>query len=121
MTCKDCISYDVCKYHAEQWKADGYKVKFDTSLEAEKECKAFKDKSRYIELPCKVGDMVYYIPFGNYIIQYKVARISIEPFAEIGMSFFCYGGITFDMRDIGKTAFFTREKAEKALAERSKQ
>ena len=25
-------------------------------------CLQFKDKSKYIELPCKVGDEIYYIP-----------------------------------------------------------
>lgn len=65
--------------------------------------------------PCKVRDKVYYIPFGNHIIECIVAQIVIEPFAEIGMSFLCYGGVCFDMRDWGKTIFLTREEAERAL------
>lgn len=68
-----------------------------------------------IVLPYKVGDTVYYIPFGDYIVECVVAQIVIEPFAEIGFSFHCYGGIVFDMRFIGKTVFSTREEAEQAL------
>lgn len=65
--------------------------------------------------PCKVGDTVYYIPSGNHIIECIVAQIVIEPLAEIGMSFLCYGGVRFDMRDWGKTVFRTREEAERAF------
>ena len=71
--------------------------------------------------PCKVGDAVYYIPFGNHIVECKVAQIVIEPFEKIEMSFHCYGGIAFDMRHIGETVFLTKDEAEKALAERSKE
>lgn len=71
--------------------------------------------------PCKVRDAVYYIPFGNHIVECKVAQIVIEPFEKIEMSFHCYGGIAFDMRHIGETVFLTKEEAEKALAERSKE
>ena len=70
-----------------------------------------------IVTPFKVGDTVYYIPFGNHIVECKVAKIVIEPFKEIGMSFHCYGGIAFDMRHIGETVFLTKEEAERALAE----
>ena len=45
MTCKDCIYYDVC---------DDYILTF---------CRGFKDKSRFIELPCKVGDTVYVLEY----------------------------------------------------------
>ena len=55
-TCKDCIHYEVCKYKDEKVSlgtktcelvADGFKC--------------FKDKSRIVELPCKVGDKVFCI------------------------------------------------------------
>lgn len=46
MTCKDCIHYEVCD--------DTYSLEFcGTEI-----CKEFKDKSNFIELPCKVGDTV---------------------------------------------------------------
>lgn len=47
MTCKDCIHYEVC--------CDEYE------LAHAENCNNFKDKSKYIELPCKVGDTLYYL------------------------------------------------------------
>ena len=80
----------------------------------------YDENGRLVVLPCKVGDTVYYIPFGNNITESKVAQITIEPIEEIGVSFLCYGGISFDLRFIGKSVFLTREEAERAIKERSK-
>lgn len=53
MTCKDCYFFEACNGRS-----------FDPALQeddgtysegVEKECHIFKDKSRIIELPCKVG------------------------------------------------------------------
>ena len=52
--CKDCIKTDVCKH-----KADLDKVPID-GLYIET-CEYFKDKSKSVELPCKVGDTVWCI------------------------------------------------------------
>lgn len=41
-TCKDCIHYDICLGAFGDWLP--------------KICDSFKDKSRFIELPCSVGD-----------------------------------------------------------------
>ena len=49
MTCEDCIHYDVCGFNE-------YK-------DFNEICSFFKDKSRIIELPCKVGDMVYVLEY----------------------------------------------------------
>lgn len=50
MTCKDCIHYNICCLWStsDLDKDESYKYCFGN----------FKDKSRYIELPCKVGDKV---------------------------------------------------------------
>ena len=54
MTCRDCIHYDVC-----QALEDGGQVdKISPSL-----CGCYKDKSKIIELPCKVGDTVYQVDY----------------------------------------------------------
>ena len=46
MTCKDCIHYEeVCEYN-------------NAALD-DKPCAAFKDRSRFVELPCKVGDTLF--------------------------------------------------------------
>lgn len=49
MTCKDCIHYDICT------------MAFASCDMAYEECEHFKEKSRFIELPCKVGELVYCI------------------------------------------------------------
>ena len=43
MTCEDCIHFEVCCY-------------VDRGLPI---CDSFKDKSKFIELPCSVGDTVF--------------------------------------------------------------
>lgn len=48
-TCKDCVHYDVCAYWGNILDPIHGGVK----------CDDFKDKSRFVELPCKVGDTVY--------------------------------------------------------------
>lgn len=44
-TCKDCIHYDVCAKYNKVYERE-LSHRYCT------ECKDFKDKSRYIELPC---------------------------------------------------------------------
>lgn len=51
MTCKDCFHYEVCKTYEE----------FDFANHSK--CDTYKDKSKVIELPCKVGDMVYILDY----------------------------------------------------------
>lgn len=46
MNCKDCLHCDVCPM--------GLMCEESTGV-----CDVFKDKSRFIELPCNVGDVVY--------------------------------------------------------------
>ena len=73
-TCKDCIHHEVCKYKDE-------KVSLGTKtceLVAD-DFKCFKDKSRIVELPCKVGDTVYEIrPDRGFIQEYTVITIHIS-------------------------------------------
>lgn len=62
LTCKDCFHYEPCKdsyYNAEQLSR--FPLGFLEKENAEKNCAFFKDRSKYIELPCKVGQKVYRI------------------------------------------------------------
>ena len=101
-TCKDCIYHDVCTF------ADDIRFQDDIC----KYCERYKDKSRYIELPCKLGDKVY---------QTDGCRVYESTISEIEMSFkntvYCTENIAFDERAIDRSIFLTREKAEKALKE----
>lgn len=71
--------------------------------------------------PCKVGDKVYY-PSGSFdrIFEKTVDEILInENESDIG----CYvhfASTYMPFENIGKTVFLTKEEAERALAERSK-
>ena len=88
MNCKDCLHEESCRYYLD----------FD-------ECKNFKDKSLFVELPCKVGDTVFVI-VNSYTPRY--ASIAAAPFVVS----------LYD--SIGKTVFLTREQADEALEERKK-
>ena len=90
-----------------------------------------KQSENTIELPCKVGDTVYYLNaryhmalYRNTIYEAKVARIVIT---SLGVALVIHirdeSGCCEvpDVKDFGKTVFLTQEEAEKALAERSRQ
>ena len=63
--------------------------------------------------PCKVGDNLYYIPFGSTITKWEIRSIEIM---QDDIVFHC--GRTFFLKfDIGKTVFLTREEAEAKLKE----
>ena len=117
MTCKDCFHYEACK--------DMYEQIFINKFCDENHCKFFKDKDKVIELPCKVGDTVWFIkscftyaksPMSGMVCMFK-------SFSKVGT--ITYGVImdgsninrSFTTYDIGKTVFLSREEAEKALKE----
>lgn len=56
-------------------------VKDKPITEMEKRCEYFKDKSRIIELPCKVGDEAYYISIKRYSpLSYKLLKAKVINF-----------------------------------------
>lgn len=123
MTCNDCIHDGVC------WKQ--HELLSTRELYEEQECCV--DASRYIQLPCKVGDTVFIIDSRDMLnIDPSVCSVVEDEIYEM-----CYGrtqsgdikwlflvyetGEDFYEDEIGKFVFLTREDAEKALAERYKQ
>lgn len=52
MTCQDCVHYDVC------WRIKEVETG-NPMITSYHICRAFKDKSRFIELSCNVGDKYY--------------------------------------------------------------
>lgn len=87
-------------------------------------CKYFKDKSKIVELPCKVGDTVYItgekypceiteVVIDKYGIHFN--WLSFERSYEL-TELWNNGDFTVD--DISKTVFLTKEAAEQALRER---
>ena len=120
MTCKDCIHYDLCRSFSRiQLGWHGNSVHYVENME--EICKDFKDRSRFVELPCKVGDTLF-VPTRNLVSEYKIVSFHV-----------CGEGIWYrtnvikgiltrlisdNVENIGKTVFLTREEAEQALKER---
>lgn len=114
MTCKDCLHYESCKVF------NGIKV-WATQNSAE-ECICFTSRSEWVKLPCKVDDTVFVIPTKENgrkeITKMEVSGFALgKPYNNVNM---------FDDKNklyqpsfelFGKTVFFTREEAEKALKE----
>ena len=132
MTCKDCVHFDVCCSYLStaynKCKLATPDFKLLKNIECD-ECQHFKDRARFVELPCKVGDKVY---LDNLHIKYAdVIGIYIDAFGGVfdlriytniqlangfGYNYFISKDYTFE--DIGKRIFLTREEAEKVLKER---
>lgn len=127
--CNECIHFDVCK----ELDDNAHIVPRDwddTELliyEGAENCEFFKPKSRFVELPCAVGDTVYtnnslsgfYLRAKNRPYPAEVVFIGLNE--EYGffnvdiMNLSCM--LQFNFSDIGKTVFLTREAAENALKE----
>lgn len=69
--------------------------------------------------PCKVGQTVWFIR-SEKIIETKVDKIVLK-YGGLYLLLSCNSIYETTCRSIGKTVFLTREDAEKALAERSKE
>lgn len=114
MTCKDCVHYEMCK----EWCSGIDEYIDPKGKENQEPCEHYKDKTRFVELPCKVGDIVYIISEGDIIplyvgcIENNHRGISILGFNE---EYFGNKTITlYPDKQIIKW-FLTREEAEKAL------
>ncbi len=115
--CKNCLHYAVC----------GYALNSKTIYE----CYFFTDKSRIIELPCKVGDYLYtnsamqgwYMRKRNAPYRVKIVFIGLNDSEKMGGGFLhvLYENgwmLEFSFSDIGKTIFLTYEEAKRLLKER---
>lgn len=126
-TCKECVHVEVCAEYAEGlFAARGLTISPDRLaqlLECD-DCDHFADRSQFVELPCKVGDILYHpVPLRNVISEYKIKSFQIyhhcvwvnwnivDEIATINLT-----GIYAN--EIGETVFLTREEAEQALKER---
>lgn len=94
------------------------------SPEQVQEMAKVKAEGRLVELPCKVGDKVWILLERNDndktdVVESKVVRIMQTP---NGMFLSCWidaplieNTLEFDISEIGKTVFLTKEAAEKAF------
>lgn len=114
MKCENCIHYSVCEF----------KRSIDDTL-----CGHYKDKSLFVELPCKVGDTVYRIwsvgKHGKSIAEFVVTNVAqimeniwVIRYQKQAKSLYSTPTrYQCNLTDIGKTVFLTIEDAEAKLKE----
>ena len=113
MTCQDCINNDTCLLGKVNCRDD-----------IEDCCDMFKNRSLFVELPCKVGDTVYiYNPDLIYdpssVVKAKVLSIQLNSNNEIMILLYdeeC-DRFSIDKNTFIKSVKFTRKEAEQALKE----
>lgn len=118
IACRDCFHYDVCHNNFKN-------IDLNEEMTDEHCCVYFKDKSRFVELPCNMGDTVYHTTtFG--ICQLTVAGIHLfwdKRKTRIKRYSYIVGLNNLDytyrlpLKEIGKTVFITKEEAEAKLKE----
>lgn len=137
MTCKDCVHYEVC-----QTKFYGLDVDLNN---VEEFCTYFKPKSRFVELPCEVGQTVYVLD--DYVAHDECCKCEhyliggfgdpsecgrtkhgfkhpdciqiVEETATLGNILRWITPSLFTEKIAwGKTVFLSRDEAEKALSEK---
>ncbi len=101
-TCKDCVHYEVC------FIVESY------GEEDNENCRSFKPKSRFVELPCELGQTVYFIGvLSQQIVPSKAMSILYN---NGGFHILCENGLVVTATEqLGKTVFLSREEAEKSL------
>lgn len=80
-----------------------------------------EEQEKLLELPCKIGDTLFWLKdrtIDRIIIEVEVVSYLIQKRETSIFARDCEGlacEIVFELHDIGKTIFLTREKAELAL------
>jgi hypothetical protein len=142
--CKDCLHYEICVACGIDYSPQNIDTVRKTN-DVNVLCTDFKDRSNFIELPCKVGDTVWKITgiwhlddreswtyhFEKEVLEFRARSISISCNSKgiwTKKIRICQveNGKTIDNQyyiefcDFGKTVFLTKEEAEQALVERGK-
>ena len=111
MTCKDCLNQDSCPIKN---KCSKNEIPMASSKSMENYCNFFKDRSRFVELPCNVGDFVYFIK-ARRVMADIVSKFTID---RCGVMLQRVNGYNLGYTDqLGKKIFLTHEEAEQALKE----
>lgn len=116
--CENCYHYEACLNSLSENKGLNNTEDFV--------CEHYKDKSLIVELPCRVGDVLFTTEYdcdSNSSYIEKIECISIE-IHDCGISIYCKSiernYDTYVPEDFGETVFLSREEAERALEEREK-
>lgn len=125
MTCKDCIHYDVCHKRINsidflsviKGRVSTSSIMYKNCDDVEKHCRHFKDKSRFVKLPCKVGDTFYAI-VNNSIIAYNCVGFKYGHSAVTRKNNELLLLTVYDIEFVfGEEAFLSNEEAEAKLKE----
>ena len=113
--CKDCLGFEFCLDRL------GTTKYYDNAIAAnnvEELCQNFKDRNRFVELPCKVGKAVFIPIFSTRkILYFTIIGFVID---DEGISFIINNSANtiYPVSGIGKNIYLTFEEAERALKER---
>ena len=106
-SCNDCLHVKICQKTRIMDPTHNYAI----------ECNDFKDRSRFVELPCERGDLVYFIK-ARRVMADIVSKFTID---KCGVMLQRVNGYNLGYTDqLGKRIFLTHEEAEQALKEREK-
>ena len=114
-TCKDCLHVEVCcekNLHVVVGMNIIPRFKYKR---IEQECDHFKDRSRFVELPCLPGDKVFY--FGTDERIY-VQTVNSLIYGVTKTGFVINSEVDFISDLLGKRFFLGYEEAEQALKAR---
>ena len=122
MTCKDCIHWKACRKTASEYEGEDAASAYDEDScckQFAEICENFADKSEWVHLPCKAGDVIYcFAPCFDAdhrprlkVVEREIIRLKTT---------LTVSGLISDIDNIGKTVFLTREEAEKALKDMRK-
>ena len=123
MTCKDCIHYEACEATRneiigmsekiiEGLVRQSHSLVYDESRKANF-CNYFKDRSKFIELPCKVGDTFYGF-LNGFAEKFKCFKLSYS-YDKNNEVQIILETLIGDKYIFGESAFLTKEEAEQAL------
>lgn len=119
MTCKDCLHYEACKGTYFTFKPLAANDSFDNEHYIDVySCSEFTSRSEWVHLPCNIGKTAYFIR-NNKIIETAVEKIVIKK-NGIYLKLSCNAMYETSCKSIGKTVFFDREEAEKALGDKKR-
>ena len=112
-SCKDCIHDKVCSEYFHAFWGHTANKHSDLINADPKDCPYFKDRSRFVELPIKPGEKIFYFDTKGRIHESTVTQLIYG-----ATGFLIDSDVMFNSNLIGKRFFLTREAAELALKER---
>ncbi len=105
--CKECLHNSVCQMWRDQENQDASSFQLSG-------CSHFEDRSRFVKLPCKIGDLVWGIKRWNYGQKAIQGVVNQMYFGEDMRLCICVKNVC--RGEWGKKVFATKEEAEAALA-----